>query len=634
MPAVVLPKSVKQGVDPETTYENKVLIGDGSFGEVFKASLKKNGQIVAVKIINIQCDSELESFQTEISILLSCDHPNIVKLYDSYYWKNSLYLIMEYCDGGAVDSIYTELNSSLDEKQIQACVYQCLKALDYLHNSVNVFHRDIKAGNILLTKNGQVKLADFGVSAQNSKPHQLRDTFIGTPYWMAPEVILCENIRDKPYDHKCDIWSLGITCIEMAEMNPPLHDLHPIKVLYSIPKSDPPTLADSCLWSNEFKDFVTLALMKDPAARPSVKELLAHPFVTGCSEEESMNVMAGLVDEFLNIQYEEEDEENISDGQEELKEFDSSVPVKHKTIIKTTYKRNMDGSRQRVTRRVDEETQKANNRVKAFRQQQIAALKALNRENERKRLDIKHSKALEELLSSHKASLEALERKYQADEAQKFRQNERELLKLHEALCKNYRAQALELETIRKKEFKLFKEKQQHDYKEEAKHLKSDLKNCSKLEKKEQQAFLEMRHTSKAEKEDREYANNLRYQHLLKLHKSELQNLKEYLSLKDTLANSFGRLRLDNISELAVNEKKFLREEHELKTFQLVQMQLLESKRQEIRHQKEMEMMDALCQKRITETKRAQKVRKAAFPIQQKKKISRSSKSIFTTKRK
>ncbi|XP_063928079.1 serine/threonine-protein kinase 10-like [Zophobas morio] len=449
---------------------------------------------------------------------------------------------------------------------------------------------------------------------------------------MAPEVILCENIRDKPYDHKCDIWSLGITCIEMAEMNPPLHDLHPIKVLYSIPKSDPPTLADSCLWSNEFKDFVTLALMKDPAARPSVKELLAHPFVTGCSEEESMNVMAGLVDEFLNIQYEEEDEENISDGQEELKEFDSSVPVKHKTIIKTTYKRNMDGSRQRVTRRVDEETQKANNRVKAFRQQQIAALKALNRENERKRLDIKHSKALEELLSSHKASLEALERKYQADEAQKFRQNERELLKLHEALCKNYRAQALELETIRKKEFKLFKEKQQHDYKEEAKHLKSDLKNCSKLEKKEQQAFLEMRHTSKAEKEDREYANNLRYQHLLKLHKSELQNLKEYLSLKDTLANSFGRLRLDNISELAVNEKKFLREEHELKTFQLVQMQLLESKRQEIRHQKEMEMMDALCQKRITETKRAQKVRKAAFPIQQKKKSREAQKAFLLLK--
>jgi serine/threonine protein kinase len=182
---------------------------------------------------------------------------------------------MEFCGGGSVSDCEDILDEPLTEEQIAIICRQSLRGLDYLHAQKKI-HRDIKAGNILLTKTGDVKLADFGVSAQLTSTLSKKNSFIGTPYWMAPEVIEGEH-----YDYKCDVWSLGITAIEMAELLPPYSEIHPMRALFQIPKNPAPKLQDITKWTPEFQDFVQRCLVKLPKERASVKELLEHPFITG-----------------------------------------------------------------------------------------------------------------------------------------------------------------------------------------------------------------------------------------------------------------------------------------------------------------------------------------------------------------
>ncbi|CAB0001996.1 unnamed protein product [Nesidiocoris tenuis] len=189
-------------------------------------------------------------------------------------------MLIEYCDGGALDSIMVELEKPLTEPQIAyVCQHMC-RGLSFLHQN-KIIHRDLKAGNVLLTMEGGVKLADFGVSAKNKSTLQKHDTFIGTPYWMAPEVVLCETFRDNPYDFKVDIWSLGITLIEFAQMEPPNHEMSPMRVLLKIQKSDPPKLDLPSKWSRNFNEFIAKALVKDPTQRPTADDLLLLPFISG-----------------------------------------------------------------------------------------------------------------------------------------------------------------------------------------------------------------------------------------------------------------------------------------------------------------------------------------------------------------
>lgn len=163
------------------------------------------------------------------------------------------------------------------ESQIALIMREALRGMAYLE-SVRKMHRDIKGGNILLTDDGRVKLADFGVAAQLTSTMQRRKSFIGTPYWMAPEVISVEK-TDEPYNSKCDVWSLGITAIELAEMHPPLHELHPMRALLMISQRPPPQLKSPGMWSKEFVDFISKCLVKVPKKRPSARELLKHPFI-------------------------------------------------------------------------------------------------------------------------------------------------------------------------------------------------------------------------------------------------------------------------------------------------------------------------------------------------------------------
>jgi serine/threonine-protein kinase 24/25/MST4 len=244
-------------------------IGAGSFGEVWKGTDLQTGQTVAIKSINIEAsESTADQLQVEVTQLQQCDSPYITRLITSYQTPGVLHIVMEFIDGGSVlDLLFADV---LPEEAIATIVKETLKGLKYLHNQGKI-HRDIKAGNILLTLAGEVKLADLGVAGQLTQTTNARNTFVGTPYWMAPEVI-----RQNNYDYKADVWSLGITIWEMAHGDPPLAELAPMKALLAIPKNAPPRLGSS--FSSAMRDFVSCCLCESKH-RHSVDQLLGHAFV-------------------------------------------------------------------------------------------------------------------------------------------------------------------------------------------------------------------------------------------------------------------------------------------------------------------------------------------------------------------
>ncbi|CAM4879525.1 unnamed protein product [Rotaria socialis] len=254
-------------------------LGDGAFGKVYQAFNEQRKEHAAAKIIEDCTDDELPEHTIEIDILSECNHQNIIGFYDSYYYEKKLYIFLEYCTYGAVDNIMTTLEHGLDEKQVCFIGYEILEALDYLHTHQFVIHRDVKASNILLTQTGQVKLADFGVSAKNSYQDQKRNEYIGTVYWMAPEVFFCEASTDNTYDYHVDIWSFGITLIEMAEMDPPYHEMRAERVGAKIRQAVPPTLKDIRRWSPEFSNILSCCLKRNPTERSTCHELKQHPFM-------------------------------------------------------------------------------------------------------------------------------------------------------------------------------------------------------------------------------------------------------------------------------------------------------------------------------------------------------------------
>ncbi|XP_077364898.1 myosin-IIIa isoform X2 [Festucalex cinctus] len=272
--------------DPTDAWEIVETIGKGTYGKVYKVLNKADGSKAAVKILDPIHDMD-EEIEAEYNILKALsDHPNVVKFYGMFYKKDvkcgdQLWLVLELCNGGSVTDLAKGLlkrGERMDEAIIAFILHQALMGLQHLHVN-HTIHRDVKGNNILLTTHGGIKLVDFGVSAQLTNTRLRRNTSVGTPFWMAPEVIACEQQLDSTYDARCDVWSLGITAIELGDGDPPLSELHPMRALFKIPRNPPPSLQQPDLWSDNFNDFIRKCLIKDFELRPNVADLLQHVFV-------------------------------------------------------------------------------------------------------------------------------------------------------------------------------------------------------------------------------------------------------------------------------------------------------------------------------------------------------------------
>ncbi|XP_030217269.1 misshapen-like kinase 1 isoform X4 [Gadus morhua] len=281
--------------DPAGIFELVEVVGNGTYGQVYKGRHVKTGQLAAIKVMDVT-EEEEEEIKAEINMLKKYSHHRNIATYYGAFVKKSppghddqLWLVMEFCGAGSVtDLVKNTKGSSLKEDWIAYICREILRGLAHLH-AHKVIHRDIKGQNVLLTENAEVKLVDFGVSAQLDRTVGRRNTFIGTPYWMAPEVIACDENPDSTYDYRSDIWSLGITAIEMAEGAPPLCDMHPMRALFLIPRNPPPKLK-SKKWSKKFMDFIEGCLVKTYPSRPSTEQLLKHTFIRDQPTERQVRI--------------------------------------------------------------------------------------------------------------------------------------------------------------------------------------------------------------------------------------------------------------------------------------------------------------------------------------------------------
>ena len=274
--------------NPEETYLILSKIGEGGSGSIFAVRNKKTSENFALKRIPIKNSQQLQQIMNEITITILSKNENVVRYYESYNYNEYLWIIVELMTASLTDII----SKSLGFKQESSISYICaeiLKGLQSMHHN-NRIHRDIKSDNILIGAHGEVKIGDLGYAAQLTSEKNTRNTIVGTPSWMAPELAVGDS-----YDFKVDIWALGIVCIEMADGEPPHLRENIMKALYLIISGPAPSLNPGKSWSEHFTDFVQICLSKNPADRPSASDLLSHPFILVHSSNSSQKEFSSFV---------------------------------------------------------------------------------------------------------------------------------------------------------------------------------------------------------------------------------------------------------------------------------------------------------------------------------------------------
>mmetsp|Transcript_1334 Transcript_1334/g.1601 ORF Transcript_1334/g.1601 Transcript_1334/m.1601 type:complete len:359 (+) Transcript_1334:114-1190(+) len=269
---------ISYGVDPALTYKVGKQIGKGAEGCVFDCTEIRTGKKWAVKVSPAD---RIEEVISQVRIQALCNHPNVLGLKETLVFNDFVWTVMEHMDAGSLTDVLDLDGEYWNESIIAYVCKKVLNGLDFMHYE-NRFHRDIKSDNILLNNDGEVKLCDFGFAVCLTEERRLRKTLIGTPYWMPPELI--EGIK---YNSRVDIWSLGITAIEMAEGEPPHFEEDELRACYNIISLDPPKLKDQEKWSPLFHDFLAACLQRDPKKRARAADLVEHPFLEkACSKEE------------------------------------------------------------------------------------------------------------------------------------------------------------------------------------------------------------------------------------------------------------------------------------------------------------------------------------------------------------
>lgn len=262
--------------DPRDVFCSLVKIGQGASGSVFVAEKPRGEGKVALKKVKPENRTEMDALEMEIRMMCCTRHQNIIKCYETYKWADHMWIAMEYMDGGCLTDVlenFQKMRRCLEEPEIAYILREVLLGLRFMHGMKRL-HRDIKSDNVLIGRDGKVKLADFGFCAELTEERAKRTTCVGTPYWMAPELI-----RQNEYDYKVDLWSVGILALECAEWEPPYMDEKPLRAMFLITTKPPPQLKNKSRWSGEFQDFVSNCLVLNPARRACASQLLSHPFL-------------------------------------------------------------------------------------------------------------------------------------------------------------------------------------------------------------------------------------------------------------------------------------------------------------------------------------------------------------------
>uniref|UniRef100_A0A669CYR3 non-specific serine/threonine protein kinase n=1 Tax=Oreochromis niloticus TaxID=8128 RepID=A0A669CYR3_ORENI len=628
---------VRRDENPEEIWEIIGELGDGAFGKVFKAQNKQTGILAAAKVIDTKTEEELEDYMVEIDILASCDHQNIVKLLDAFYYESKLWVSRRMC-------CVITLERPLTEPQIRVVCRQTLQALVYLHEN-KIIHRDLKAGNILLTLDGDVKLADFGVSAKNTKTLQRRDSFIGTPYWMAPEVVMCETSKDRPYDYKADIWSLGVTLIEMAQVEPPNHEMNPMRVLLKIAKSDPPTLMQPsrclyfllCCFSFSYEQHSFVSSVTD--SRP-LRELIAEAKAEVTEEieehkeeEEEEETEARLVSGYgTNVNLfgdgekpTEKDEKTVPDRAKDDKERDSdsgngsaadnssvdlnlsissflskakeagSVSIqdtkRQKKTLKKTRKFIVDGVEVSVTTsKIITDNDTKNEEMRFLRRQELRELRLLQKEEQR---------AQQQLSNKLQQQKEQIYRRFEQETTSKKRQYDQEVENLE-------RQQKQTIERLEQEHTSRLRDEAKRIKGEQEKEL-AKYQNVLKNRKKEvRRISLFAFQSRRLQEEEGDLDSALKK--IIQQHKHELATIE-----RDCLNHKQQLLRAREAAMWEL-EERHLQEKHQLLKQQLKDQYFMQRHQLLKRHEKEMEQMQRYNQRLIEEMKNKQTQEKARLP--------------------